>query len=265
MPSETLLERTKMLKRTLRLLALVMVPLAVGVGVRSALPAGEASATVIAKGRQEPTRGSLGITVSETLTSSEAASLGLPSAIGAVITVVRRGGAGEKAGLKVEDTILEFGGKVIQDAKDLATQISSARPGASVPVVLLRARLRKTLQVEIGSPLPPLQPEMPRTPVVGEPRTGDTGFGIYFRPSGSTAPSDDAAPIVAELWSGGAGFAARMAAGDRILRFNGTETTTIKQVESLLKDVPAGGSARVVFVRPGEKGETEQLAFLRRK
>src|SRR6187402_3189627 len=66
-------------------------------------------------------RGSVGIHFLGSLTSTQARDLGVPSPNGALVDWVRPGSGAEKAGLKVEDFVVEINGRVIEAPQTLTS------------------------------------------------------------------------------------------------------------------------------------------------
>jgi serine protease Do len=78
-----------------------------------------------------------------------ASQLGLPTSQGALVTEVRPGSPAEKAGLKPQDVIVEFGGATIYEPRNLSALASRAAIGSSLPVVVLRDGKRVELKVTV--------------------------------------------------------------------------------------------------------------------
>jgi serine protease Do len=64
--------------------------------------------------------------------------------------ITPEGGPADKAGIKPEDVIVEVAGKPIRNGDQLIDVVSSIPVGETVPVVVLRDKQRKTVQVEIA-------------------------------------------------------------------------------------------------------------------
>ena len=61
------------------------------------------------------------------------------------------GGAADQAGIKVGDTILTVGGRVIDDPTELVVAVRSHAPGESVALAIRRDGLEKSISVTLGS------------------------------------------------------------------------------------------------------------------
>lgn len=85
-----------------------------------------------------PDRARLGIRL-ERVAPLAAEQLGLAPNTGIAVTLVAPNSAAEKAGLKVHDIILEFGGKAVTDDTDeFVRRVNAVKGGEKVDVVLLR-------------------------------------------------------------------------------------------------------------------------------
>ena len=94
------------------------------------------------------TRGYLGIMIQD-VTPALAKEFKLKDSTGALVGDVVEGGPAAKAGLKDGDVILQMDGKKVTDSRHLKLQVARTRPGASVPVTLLRDGKQKELTVTI--------------------------------------------------------------------------------------------------------------------
>lgn len=97
----------------------------------------------------EVRRGRLGITIAS-ITPDVAASLGLPSTQGALITAVERGSAAEVAGLKTNDAIIEIDGRSVRGAGELRNRIGLRERGAKVELTYVRDGKRRKVEVTIA-------------------------------------------------------------------------------------------------------------------
>ncbi len=71
--------------------------------------------------------------------------------VGAMVTDVNADSAAERAGIEVDDIIIEVGGRPIDDTGSLAAAIQIRNPGESVEIVVSRDGELVTLQAELGS------------------------------------------------------------------------------------------------------------------
>ena len=77
--------------------------------------------------------------------------LKVEEARGALVNQITPGTPAEKAGIMLEDLIVEVDGLPVQSASDLRFKIAGKRPGESVTVVVIRDGERKVFEVELAS------------------------------------------------------------------------------------------------------------------
>jgi serine protease Do len=112
-------------------------------GVGFALPSNEAKFVyeqIVSKGKVR--RGFLGVLL-ESVHGEFAKVYSLPEARGAIIADVQPDSNGQptpafKAGLQVNDVVLEFNGQPVQDSQDLITKVAATPVGETVSLVILR-------------------------------------------------------------------------------------------------------------------------------
>jgi len=100
-----------------------------------------------AKGRVS--RGRIGVVIQE-VTKELADSFGLPKPAGALVNQVERGSPADKAGIEALDIIVRFDGKPIEASSDLPRVVGATRPGAQVPVQVLRKGATRDLTITVG-------------------------------------------------------------------------------------------------------------------
>jgi S1-C subfamily serine protease len=69
---------------------------------------------------------------------------------GALVSRVIQGSPAERAGVQRRDYIVRFNDRPVEGAEDLTRLMREARPGQTVPVVLIRDGVRRTLNVRLG-------------------------------------------------------------------------------------------------------------------
>src|SRR5262245_32631590 len=112
-------------------------------GIGFALPSNEAkfvTEQILAQGRVR--RGFLGVTL-ESVRAEFARVYHLPDAKGAVIADMQPSSADQttpaaKAGLQVNDVIVEFNGQPVQDSNDLIAKVAASNVGQTVTLTVLR-------------------------------------------------------------------------------------------------------------------------------
>ena len=73
-----------------------------------------------------------------------AKALGLEDREGVIVSDVIDDSPAEKAGIKVEDIIVEFNGVKVRDASNLKNMVSSTKPGTRASVDIIRGKKKKT-------------------------------------------------------------------------------------------------------------------------
>lgn len=96
----------------------------------------------------ETRRGWLGVQIQD-VTEDMAEAMGLASAAGAAVNGVLDGPAME-AGIEINDVIITFDGKDVEDTRDLVRQVGNTPVGEAVRVVVFRNGETKTLMVTLG-------------------------------------------------------------------------------------------------------------------
>lgn len=107
------------------------------------------SLAVSGDSKPESKRGWLGVSISD-VSSRVAKDQNLKSRDGAYVTDVEEESPADEAGIQEGDVIVEFAGRALFDADDLAKAVRRTEPGTKVPVVVYRKGEKKTLTVKIG-------------------------------------------------------------------------------------------------------------------
>ena len=98
----------------------------------------------------------LGVSIQD-MSPSLAKSMKTKTEEGALVNDVVDDSPAKSAGIKDEDVIVEFNGKVIADGGDLIREVKKVDPGTKVNVVVMRDDERKSFQVTVGK-----TPDRPR-------------------------------------------------------------------------------------------------------
>lgn len=88
----------------------------------------------------------------ETVTQERARELGLPRPEGVLVTELYPRSAGQRAGLRNGDVILTVAGTEVRDSGGVRYQFATQRPGARVPLTVLRDGRRMTLTANAEAP-----------------------------------------------------------------------------------------------------------------
>jgi serine protease Do len=166
-------------------------------------------------------RAKLGVTVQQ-ITADLAASLGLPSARGALISSVEPGAPAAKAGFKQGDVVTSYNGKPVADSNQFRNWVASTKPGTAVQVQVLRDGRTETLNPTVGE----LEAKRERT---GSPalERGEGRFGMTVEPG-------DSGLTVVELDPSGAAAENGLRQGDVIEKVDGRAVRTVAQLKAAL-------------------------------
>jgi serine protease Do len=162
-------------------------------------------------------RGWLGVGV-QPVTPDLAEALGLETQQGALVSQVAPDGPAARAGIERGDVIVRFGDTPIQKTRELPRAVAAAKPGAKVPIELLRDRKRISKNVEVAE----LKDEEPRVARRAEPHSeqGSTAFGFDIgdvpEDLRRRADLEDGGALVTRVYPGGPGADAGLEPGDVI-------------------------------------------------
>ncbi len=95
-------------------------------------------------------RGLLGVVI-QPVSQKLANVLGLDKPVGALVTSVNKDSAAEKAGIEVQDVIVEFNGQKVDTSSSLPPLVGSVRPDTKVKLVVVRDGRRKTFSVQLDA------------------------------------------------------------------------------------------------------------------
>jgi serine protease Do len=94
------------------------------------------------------TRSYIGVMIQD-VTPALATQFKMKDSKGALVGEVKSGGPAAKAGLESGDIIVEFAGKPVEDSRHLKFSVASAKPGSTVPVMIVRDGHTKTLKLKL--------------------------------------------------------------------------------------------------------------------
>lgn len=119
-------------------------------GVSFAIPIDTAmSAVKQIKDKGFVSRGMIGVQIQD-VNRELAQSLGLPRTGGALVNATTAGSAAEKAGIKVGDVIVSFGGVDVVHSSDLPPMVGATAPGSKVDVGVFRDGKTQTIPVMVA-------------------------------------------------------------------------------------------------------------------
>ena len=206
------------------------------------------------------TRGRIGVEVS--VVDREAIDeLGLKERAGALVRRVTRGGAADKAGLEPGDVIIAFNGKPVRNRDELVAMVVATKPGANVPLRIVRNKQEQTLNVTVEEL--DLESETPATrrggdtDVTPEPETS-RGFGLELNnitPEMQRRLRLDSTngAVIINVEQGSPAFRAQLQPGDVIIRVGSAPINNVSDAVRELNRVPSGGTALLRVARGGEE------------
>lgn len=217
-----------------------------GQGIGFAIPANMANQIVNQlKMHGEVSRGWLGVSIQD-LDDKLSEYYGVSSKKGVLITDVFEDNPAAKAGIKVNDILIEIDELSVKSSKDLIRQIGSTRPGDRIKIKLLRNGEAKTVTVTIA------KREESQPVVAGN---GFDSFGIKAVEKEFTTESRLRMPIrkgvvVVEIEGGSNAFQAGLRTGDIVLEINHQKIGTLNQYKKVTKGISKGDQATFVIFRP---------------
>ena len=212
------------------------------IGIGFAIPVNAAKFTLgqlISSGKV--TRGQLGVGIDD-LNPTEADRYGVDK--GAMVKSVTVGTAADKAGVQVEDVIVEFDGKPITSSDGLVEAVSTTTPGKQTTLVVMRDKTRKTLKVTVGEAPGLAQAENARQ---SDDKLGFTVADITPELTNKYKLDEKAAGVVVtKVTNGGAAMDAGIAPGQIITRANNAPVKSVADFQKATKDLKSGDAVRLV-------------------
>ncbi len=195
------------------------------------------------------TRGRIGVTIQE-VTRELAESFGLSKPSGALISGVEKGGPADKAGVRVSDVILKFGGKAVESSSDLPRMVAATKPGSKVPVLVWRKGNTLEVSLVVGEIRDPVEK------VAKTEEASDAQSQSVLRLGLSVKELTDEQKAELQVEGGllvvdAKGAAARLQRGDVILAVGNIEIRSVAQFNDILKLVPPGRSIALLVRRNG--------------
>ncbi|MEO9080096.1 MAG: PDZ domain-containing protein [Rhodanobacter sp.] len=200
-------------------------------------------------------RGMLGVLV-QPVSDDMVKALGLENGSGAAVTQVTPDSGAAKAGIQAGDIILSFDGHDVEQTADLPPMVGMTKPGAKVPVVIMRNGKKQTIQVTIGES-PRDQGAVDNGSVAGaagsngaaalgltvQSLDNDTRKQLGLKSGEGVVISDVTGPVAGD---------AGLQAGDVILMVNQKKVSSVAEFQAATKDVKAGSTV-LLLVRRGEQ------------
>jgi serine protease Do len=202
-------------------------------------------------------RGRIGVSVTA-VPREDFAEFGLKSRVGAVVAQVTAGGAAAKGGVEPGDVIIQFNGRSIANRDELVKMVVATKPGTTVPVMVLRDKQEKTLNVTIDElDLDAEQTAARRTPPAEQalPEAQGTGsFGLTLENvTPQTArrlrlPSGQTGAVISNVDPDGPSVGA-LRPGDVILSVNRKPVSNAADAARELQKIESGHIAQLLIWR----------------
>jgi serine protease Do len=197
-------------------------------------------------------RAKLGVTA-QTITSDLAASLGLQSLNGALVSNVEPGSPAARAGVQQGDVILEVNGRPVADSNALRNEVAGTVPGSDVKLTVQRNGTRHTLSAKLA--------ELRVSRTKHDENSGDDEspsgrYGLSVQPITPDLADELDLPrgtkglAVVDIDPAGAAADAGLQQGDVIERVNGHDVRSSEELRSAL----AQASQRPALLLVNRKG-----------
>ena len=243
----------------------IMSPTGGSIGIGFAVPS-EIAVPVIEQLREfgEVRRGWIGVRIQE-VTDDFAESLGMESALGALIAGVTENGPAANAGIQAGDVVVEFDGVTVENMRALPRIVADRPPGETVEVVVQRDGERLTLPIEVG-----LLDDEPIVAVNAEGEDGEDQpaeaapenlFGLTLGPITDDARqtydigADVEGVLVAEVGQGSEAEQKGMEPGDVIVQVSQQEVRDAEAVTERIEELRSLGRRSVMLLVSGVNKE----------
>ena len=179
-----------------------------------------------------------------------AKALDIPDRKGAVVTEVVEGSPADKAGFKIEDVVVTFGGTKIRDSSHLKNLVSSTRPETRQDVKIIRRGRSRTLKVDLV--------ELPQEDVIfASNRTSSYSLGMRVEDLDASMvrrfrlEDSESGVIVVEVSPSSAAAKAGVQPGDVIKRVGDTEIDSAREFRTAISRVSDEDSVLLLIRRRG--------------
>lgn len=196
-------------------------------------------------------RGLLGVIIQD-INADMAKQFGLPDTRGALVAQVNSGSAAEKAGVKVGDVIVRYGGKPVDDFRQLRNMVAGTKPGEKIEIVVIRDGRERKLTVQVGE----LTAEAAAS-ASAEPAKSDVALlGLKIEAltparAKQLGYEGESGLIISEIKDDSPAAAAGLQPGDLIVEANRKRVTTAKELDEAVKESKERGSVLMLIKREG--------------
>jgi serine protease Do len=216
------------------------------VGIAFDIPA-ETVKTVVAqlKDKGVVSRGWIGVQI-QPVTSDIAEGLGLKRTEGAIVAEPHADGPAAKAGIIAGDVITAVDGRVVKDAHDLAKQIGSMTPGATVKLTVWRKGEEKSFSLTLGE-LPKSREARATDPDSEATGPGLPKLGMTLAPAEGVAGSGSEGVVVTEVDPDGVASEHGLKTGDIILEVGGSKVASVADVRKAMGEAQKNGKHTILM------------------
>ena len=191
-------------------------------------------------------RGWLGVLIQE-VNRDLALSFGLARPMGALIAQASSSGPGGKAGIQPGDIIVRFNGKDVERSSDLPPMVGLVRPGATVPVDVVRQGDLLTIDVTIE--------QLPEANQVAQAMSSQPkailGMTVDNVPESLQSENNIQGGVLVKEVGEDPGASAGLRAGDIITQVGGREISGVSDLQNMLDSLPTDRPIPVLVVRGG--------------
>ncbi len=184
-------------------------------------------------------RSYLGVRI-QNVSPEVAKAMGLPYAQGALVSEVVAGSPAHKAGILAGDIIMEFDGKVVDDASSLQVMAGLAGVGKSFPLSIVRTG--KTKMVKITLEALPKNDKAPSANATPGQKTTLEDLGVALGNANNGVSVVEVAPQSIAALAG-------IEAGDVIVQLNDKPVKSVAAFVDMVKAVPKDGVLQIYLKR----------------
>jgi serine protease Do len=222
------------------------------IGIGFAVPINSVKTLLPQLRKGKVVRGRIGVQLrGGSMSDEDARALGLSKAGGAIVTSVERNSPADRAGLRAGDVIVAFNGTPVASADDLVPRVSSAPPGSSVTLTVMRDGRTDTVEVTVEELVSEDEDSAARE------RGTTSGFGLRLGDVTATIarqlglPPDMDGAVVYDVKSGSAADRSGLRHGDIVRSVNRQAVHAAADAVRALERIEAGSSAFLLVWRDG--------------